>query len=80
VWYQEISWQDFWRSHAPRGAKAQPAKSRKNIGFTEKPISSAPFAQIKTKMVPLEAQGRAASNSSFIFLISYYFGPLLSRG
>ena len=23
---QEISWQDFWRSHAPRGASKNPAK------------------------------------------------------
>jgi hypothetical protein len=23
---QEISWQDFWRSHAPRGASKNPVK------------------------------------------------------
>jgi hypothetical protein len=29
---QEISWQDFWRSHAPRGASTTRADYKKSLG------------------------------------------------
>ena len=57
--------------------KAQPAKSGDGSYAYEKSIGASPFAPLKTKRVPLEAQGRGAAFCGSYFFIRVDLSPRL---
>ena len=73
---QEISWQDFWRSHAPRGATVHPGIRKSRISWYQnrpKDFSSSCFLSTMHNCEPLPVVQHQTVSSEVLMVKSYRY-------